>query len=373
MRKIFIISLLLLLVNIALGRELLWQKTYGGSGSEKSYDIKRDGDSFVIVGETTSFGAGKDVYLLKINGDGEKIWEKNFGGPKDDFGYSLLCEEDGYLIVGGTKSFGAGNTDVYLLKVDKKGNLIWQKTYGGSGIEEGWKIIKAKDGNYLIVGRTNANKNYDIYVLKVDREGNLLWEKSFGGKGADYGYALSPSNDGYFIVGVTYSFSGNSDVYLLKIDENGNLVFEKNIGGDGFDFGYGIISLEDGGAIIVGSTNSFTEDNDVYVLRIDEKGNIKWQKHFGGKGADSAYSIEKTYDGNYILVGGTTSKGFGSTDLYLLKITAEGELLWEEAFGGSDLDEGWSIVSLTDGYIVCGRTESFSVANSEVYVVRVKE
>lgn len=374
MRKFLYLLFLLLFINVIFGRELIWQKVYGGSRSEKSYDIKRDGKSYVIVGETTSFGAGKDVYLLKINDKGEKILEKVFGGPKDDFGYSIICEDDGYLIVGGTKSFGKGNTDVYLLKVDKEGNLLWQKTYGDKGADEGWKILKVKDNNYLIVGKTNSKGNYDVYVLKVDKEGNLVWEKNFGGKGGDYAYSLSPSLDNtFFIVGTTNSFRENTDVYLLKIDGDGNLIFEKNFGKDGFDFGYGIKSLEDGGAIIVGNTNSFSEDTDVYIIKIDRDGNIIWEKHFGGKGSDSAFNIEKTFDGNFILVGGSNSKGFGGSDLYLLKITKDGELLWEEFWGGSDLDEGWGIISLPDGYIACGRSESFSTANSEVFVVRLRE
>jgi hypothetical protein len=149
-------------------------------------------------------------------------WSKTFGGRGDDGGYSVQQTSDGgYIIVGYTTSYGAGGYDVYLIKVDANGNMQWSKTFGGRGDDGGLSVQQTRDGGYIIVGSTESfgSGGYDVYLIKVDANGNMQWSKTFGGRGDDWGRSVQQTRDGgYIIVGWTRSFgSGESDVYLIKL------------------------------------------------------------------------------------------------------------------------------------------------------------
>ncbi|HOJ93459.1 MAG TPA: hypothetical protein PKW23_07370 [Dictyoglomaceae bacterium] len=377
MRKISTFFLILIFILSPLyGREeVIFEKAYGGPKSEKGYGIVKAVNGYILVGETTSYGSGgKDVYVVKIDRKGNPIWEKSFGGPKDDFSYSVIKANIGYLIVGGTKSFGKGNTDLYLLKIDEEGNLIWQKTYGGKGVDEGWRISKTSDGNYVIVGRTTSfgKGNYDFYILKVDDDGEIIWEKAFGREGSDYGYDIVEAPDGSILaVGTSNSFSEDQDVYIVKIDKEGNPLWEKIFGCKNFDFAYSVIFTGDG-YLVVGNSNSFSETPDLYLLKINTKGDKIWEKVYGGNGYDTAFYVTYIGKGESLVVGATNSKGAGNSDAYVVKIDKNGNLLWEGTFGGADLDEGWYAVKDLSNFVIIGRTESFGTANSEMYVIKFK-
>ncbi len=145
-----------------------WEKVYGGSKSEKGYGIVKVRNGYLLVGETTSFGSGgKDIYLLRIDKDGNKVFEKAIGGPKDDYSFSIIEGKNGYFIVGATRSFGAGNSDVYVVKLDEKGNLIWEKYFGGADLDEGWGLV-LDDSWFIAVGRSESfsTANSELYVVK---------------------------------------------------------------------------------------------------------------------------------------------------------------------------------------------------------------
>ncbi|MGB9788227.1 MAG: hypothetical protein ACPLVD_05330 [Dictyoglomus turgidum] len=351
-----------------------WEKVYGGPKSEKGYGIVKVEDGYLLGGETTSLGSGgKDIYLLKIDKDGNKVFEKAIGGPKDDYSFSMIEGKDGYFIVGATRSFGAGNSDVYVVKVNGNGDILWQKTYGGRGFEEGWRIVKDNEGNYIIVGRTNSfgSGQYDLYLIKIDENGNLLWERAYGREMSEYGYGVCNDEDGYVAVGITNSFSEGQDIYVIKVDKNGNLLWEKIYGGKGYDYAYDITNGDDG-YLIVGNSNSFSDSVDLYVLKTNKNGDKVWEKTYGGKGYDTGFSVLRT-DTKYLIVGGSNSQGAGNSDLYVVKLDEKGNLIWEKYFGGADLDEGWGLVLENSWFIAIGRSESFSTANSELYVVKFKE
>ncbi|ACI19324.1 hypothetical protein [Dictyoglomus thermophilum] len=378
MKRILILSLFILLILIpALSQDKFlggWDKVYGGPKSEKGYGIVKVKDGYLLVGETTSFGSGgKDIYLLKIDRNGNKIFEKAIGGQKDDYAFSILEGKEGYFIVGATRSFGVGNSDVYIVKVKEDGEILWQKTYGGKGFEEGWRITRDNEGNYVVVGRTNSfgNGQYDLYLLKIDEDGNLIWEKAYGREMSEYGYGICADNDGYVAVGITNSFSEGQDVYVVKVDKNGNLSWEKVYGGKGYDYAYDVTNCEDG-YLMVGNSNSFSDSVDLYVLKIDKNGGKIWEKTYGSKGYDTGFFVLQD-DDKFLIVGGSNSQGAGNSDVYIVELDNNGKLLWEKYFGGADLDEGWGII-LDDGwFVVVGRSESFSTANSELYVVKFRE
>uniref|UniRef100_A0A7V4KBP9 Uncharacterized protein n=1 Tax=Fervidobacterium pennivorans TaxID=93466 RepID=A0A7V4KBP9_FERPE len=258
----------------------VWLKTFGGAENDWANAVLQTQDGgYLIVGATNSFGAGReDVYILKLDKNGNKQWEKTFGGESDDWANEILQTQDGgYLIVGGTESFGAGRSDVYVLKLDKKVKKQWERTFGGESDDEANAVIQTEDGGFLIVGATGSFEEcrYDVYVLKIDKNGNKQWEKTFAGGRLDdsANSILQTEDEGYVIVGAS---GGN--VYVLKIDKNGNEQWEKKFGG-GRDEATAVLRTHDEGYLIVGKTYSFGAGrSDVYIIFLDKDGNVKRMK-----------------------------------------------------------------------------------------------
>ena len=234
-----------------------------------------------IAGYTYSFGAGEtDVYVVKLDAHGNLQWTKTIGGPEIDLGHSLIQTADsGYAIVGKTNSFGAGDYDVYVVKLDAKGNLQWTNTIGGKNEDLAHSLIQTADGGYVIAGYTvflGAEPPFNVYFVKLDAKGNLQWTKTLGGKNWDVGRSLIQTSDGgYAIAGETNSFgAGDYDVYVVKLDAKGNLQWTKTIGGPDYESGTSLIQTSDGGYAIAGKTISFgAGETDVYVVKLDKNGN----------------------------------------------------------------------------------------------------
>jgi hypothetical protein len=282
--------------------------------------IQTSDGGYAIAGTTFSFGAGEaDVYVVKLDANGNLQWTKTIGGPDDDEGNSLIQTSDGgYAIAGYTKSFGAGEAgDVYVVKLDANGNLQWTKTIGGPKDDGGNSLIQTSDGGYAIAGYTKSfgAGDWDVYVVKLDANGNLQWTKTIGGPnderaspsfrppmaatpspappesfGAGEGMSMSsswmpmvtsngpkPSADQLRDEGHLphsdlrwrlrhrrrhQSFgAGERDVYVVKLDANGNLQWTKTIGGPESDWGYSLIQTSDGGYAIAGYTNPSAQED----------------------------------------------------------------------------------------------------------------
>jgi hypothetical protein len=267
--------------------------------------------------------------------------------------------------VGITTSFGAGGNDVYLVKTDANGNMLWNKTYGGTGTDQGDSVIQTSDGGYAITGYSNSfGTNYDVLLVKTDANGVMQWNKTYGGTGIDHAFSLVQTSDGgYAVAGITISFgSGGYDVYLVKTDASGTMQWNKTYGGTGHDYGYSLILTNDGEFAIGGYTNSFgVIGNDFYLVKASADGTMQWNKTYGGVFNDMARSLIRTSDGGYALAGYTNSFGLGGDDMMLLKMDASGNMQWNETFGGTGTDQGYAVVRAGDGgYVVAGHSDSFS-------------
>jgi len=310
----------------------LWEKTFGGSNYDSNLSGQQTADGgYIMVGDTDSFGAGEmDIYLIKTDASGNKLWEKTFGGASEEFGdYVQQTADGGYIIAAFTESFGAGDFDVYLIKTDASGNKLWEKTFGGTSEEWGHAVQQTTDGGYIISGLTESigAGDRDVYLIKTDANGNKLWEKTFGGTGRESGYRVQQTTDGgYIIAGETNSFgAGDFDFYLIKTDANGNKMWEKTFGGIGRDNAISVQQTIDDGFIITGYTESFgAGGGDVYLIKTDANGNKMWEKTFGGSNSDVGASVQLTTDGGYIIAGGSSSFGAGDIDVYLIYYKPEG-------------------------------------------------
>ena len=368
-------------VKLDANGNLQWTKTIGGPKDDWGRSLIQTSDGgYAIAGFTSSFGAGQaDVYLVKLDANGNLQWTKTIGGPESEGGYSLIQTSDGgYAIAGYTASFGAGQLDVYVVKLDANGNLQWTNTIGGPKGEEGHSLIQTSDGGYAIAGKTNSfgAGDYDVYVVKLDANGNLQWTKTIGGENEDWGSSLIQTADGgYAIAGYTVFLGAEPpfNVYFVKLDANGNLQWTKTIGGPHFDVGNSLIQTSDGGYAIAGDTGPPGEW-DIYVVKLDAKGNLQWTKTIGGPHFDVGNSLIQTSDGGYAIAGTTGSFGAGNGDVYVVKLDAKGNLQWTKTIGEKDWDEGHSLIQTSDGgYVIAGSTSSFGfgAGGADVYVIKL--
>ena len=218
------------LIKTDVNGDTLWTETYGGTEPDRGESvIETSGGGYVITGRTSSYGAGSsDVYLIKTDDSGDTVWTRTFGGVEVDRGKSVIeTSGSGYIIVGQTSSFGAGLDDVYLIRTDSSGDTVWTKTFGGAGADCGESVVETSDGGCIVAGRTSSSGAGldDVYLLKTDSSGSLVWQRAFGGADSDWGRSVIVTSDGgYAVMGGTFSFgSGSADVYLIKTDANGDL------------------------------------------------------------------------------------------------------------------------------------------------------
>jgi len=355
-----------------------WQKTFDGEeedGKPTSIQQTTDG-GYIVAGWTYSLDSN-DVYILKLNSKGEVEWQKTFGGEEEDVANSIQQTTDGgYIVAGWTKSFGSGGYDVYILKLNSKGEIEWQKTFGGASSDGAKSIQQTTDGGYIVAGWTKSfgSGGYDVYILKLNAKGEVEWQKTFGGEDDGANSLQQTTDGGYIVAGWTESFgSGEADVYILKLNAKGEVEWQKTFGGEDDDGANSLQQTTDGGYIVAGWTESFGSGGyDVYILKLNAKGEVEWQKTFGGEDDDDAKSIQQTTDGGYIVAGWTDDFERGEYDAYVLKLNAKGQLEWQKMFGGKYNAVANSIQQTTDGgYIVAGWTESLGSGWEDIYILKL--
>jgi hypothetical protein len=286
---------------------------------------------------------------------------KTYGGTDDDVARFVQQTSDGgYIVVGETNSFGAGSYDIFLLKTDAYGNLQWAKTYGGDSYDFAYSVQQTSDSGYMVVGHIGVlfGDYMDIFLIKTDAYGNVIWAKTYGGANYDYAYSVRQTSDGgYIVAGGTWSFgAGIFDIFLIKTDENGNIQWAKTYGGTREDYGFSVQQTSDGGYIVMGHTISFGAGyDDIFLIKTDANGNVQWAKTYGGTSDDLVRFVRQTSDGGYIVVGETYSFGAGYSDIFLIKTDANGNVQWAKTYGGTDYDLAFSVEQTSDGgYIAAG-------------------
>jgi gliding motility-associated-like protein len=388
---------------------LQWAKHFGGSSVDIPFSIKLTSDGGTIaVGYTDSKNGDVsrqpnrdywDLWVLKLDRCGIVQWEKSMGGTGYESARDVaLTADGGYLVLGETNSTdgdvvaGYGGTkDIWLIKLTANGTVQWQKRIGGTGLDIGNRIYAMKDGNFLIAASTSSNDGNvqgnhgtggytDGWLLKVDINGNVLWSKCFGGTKNEELMDIQVINGKTFVAGYANSTDGdippsqkNYDVWLLALDANGNKIFSKIYGGSQNDVAYAMTQGADGSLTLAGYTTSTDGDvsgakgsQDYWVINVSQTGKLNWQKVLGGSDADYARAIITDKDSSYIIGGisyssnGDVIEPKGEGDYWVTKLSPDGNLVWQQSWGGSDNDHLRSIVysPSTNEYYLSGDSES---------------
>jgi len=360
----------------AFAQNVLWSRAYGGSGTDWGSSVQQTRDGgYIVSGHTYSFGAGgRDVYLIKTNSLGDTLWIRTYGGSGNEVGGCVQQTEDGgYIVAGHTYSFGAGGQDAYLIKTNSLGDTLWTRTYGGSENDRAVSVQQTRDGGYILAGYTYSfGGSDDVYVIKTDFVGDILWSYAYGASGA---YSVQQTTDGgYIVAGEIGSYgAGGLDAYLVKIDSLGDTLWSRTYGGSEDDRGISALQTTDGGYIVAGYTESFGAGYiDVYLIKTDSLGDTLWAYTYGGSDEDVECFVQQTADGGYIVAGYTESFGSDGRDAYLIKTDSLGDTLWSYAYGGSGVEMASSVQQTEDqGYVVAGYTESFGAGSRDAMLTKL--
>ena len=376
-----------------------WNRTFGGAGEDMAYSVHQTSDGgYIFAGITSSFGTGgSDAWLIKTDSNGRELWSRTFGGTNSDQAESIhLTSDGGYILAGSTASFSSGgggtnpygtdpyavNSDVWLIKTDSKGNMIWSKTFGGLNVDLAHSVLPTPDGGYIIAGETQSlsywGKNAlqalkqmqaegsswptpirihpwdgrrfidsDAWLIKTDANGNELWNRTFGqdteawctGCADDSANSIQLTSDGGYILACD-ALGGTP--WIIKVNANGDQIWNKTFAEMGYDYHYAnsVQPTPDGGYILAGGKYS----TNAWLIKTDANGNKLWNKTLDNS---SALSAQCSSDGGYILAGSR-----------LIKVDANGNEIWDKSFGSAN---SWanSVQPTSDGgYILAGVTLS---------------
>jgi len=368
------------MIGIAQRSECSFAKSYGGVTAERANSIQQTSDGgYIIAGWTDSFGAGNlDVSVLKIDAIGNIVWQKTYGAVLDEGAYSVQQTSDGgYIVAGWTESFGAGASDVLILKLDSSGNIIWQRTYGSTGYEAAHSIQQTTDGGYIVAGGTDSfgGPYEDIWVLKLNSIGDIIWQKTFGGDYTDYANSIQQTSDGgYIVAGWTNSFgAGELDYWVLKLNSSGDISWQRTYGGVSSEEANSIYQTSDGGYIVAGYTLSFGAGNfDILILKLDSNGDIEWQNTYGGPLDEDAFSIREISDNGFAIAASSNSFGAGNADALIMKLNNLGNIIWQNTYGGAFDEYALSIQQTSDGgYAIGGVSASFGAGGNDLWVLKL--
>jgi hypothetical protein len=361
--------------------QLTFQKTYGGIGADYGYQVHQTYDGgYVIAGRTSSFGYGSfDAYVIKTKANGDTLWTRTFGEVGDDYINGIEQTSDsGYIMVGYTNSFGVNNYDIYVIKTDSIGEIIWSKTYGGAGNDRAFSIKQTNDGGYILTGYTSSSGagGNDVCLIKTDNNGDTLWTKVFGGSGNDQGYVvLSCIDGGYIVEGYSSAFGkGSGDFYVIRTDDNGDTLWTRTYGSTLYESPHSIYQTADSGYVLAGSTTMSGEGWTTYLFKISATGVPIWAKTYGAfaccQGSYGSFA-QPTNDGGSILTGYYWTYVPGDYSTYIIRTNSVGDTLWTKLYGGINYEEGDFASQTTDGgLIIVGATRSWGAGYYDVYLIK---
>jgi hypothetical protein len=389
------------LVKTDASGNIQWQKTYGGGGATLSEGDNLEGevlysmaqaayggyflggisDSPVFGSKTVPNYGKQDFWIVKIDANGTILWQADMGGANHDECHVIQPTADGGCIAGGGSLSGIsgnktescrGQWDYWVVKLDEQGLVQWQKTFGGNSVDYLTTIIPLENQEYLLGGcsfsgisgdkTVDSKGERDFWLIKIDSFGTIIWQKTIGGTGDDGLYSMKKMGDGFILCGEssssisfdkTENSKGGYDFWIVKTDFDGNVLWDKTYGGDNDDLGYALELLQDGSGFVVGgfSKSGISCDKTVpnygnvngWMLRLDNSGNLLWQKGVGGTNHEEISSVIPLTDGSFLVgcvsdsaVSTTiTAPGYGFFDYLLVKLLPE--QLGVGAFATNDL------------------------------------
>ena len=408
--------------------QVRWQAGFGGTGADVLYNAIPTTDGGFLLGGESSSGTngnktapsrgGRDIWIIRLDSSGAKLWERSFGGTLDDGLFSMLQTTNGDFVLGGYSESGVtgnktspnrGGRDFWVIRLDANGDAIWDRTYGGNDDDNLQDIIETGDGGFICGGYSysaaSGNKtsshfgDSDFWIVRLDSSGNRIWDHSYGGTGPDTCYNIVRlGNDGFVVAGSSGSDTngnkaspsfGGLDLWVVRLDAIGNVLWQQTYGGSddegSDDSGVRLAAAHNGGFIVGANSFSGVSGNktkagfgfdDFWVIRLDDNGLPLWQAVAGGTGNDYLTGLLATTDAGFLLVGGSnsetnstkTSPRQGSFDFWVVALDNAGSNIWDRSYGGTSSDgfQNISIAAASGGFVLAGDSSSGLTGNKTV-------
>ena len=306
------------------------------------------------------------LFILSSNSLKSQIFQRSIGGSFDEYASKMINAIDGgYLILGSTASYGndPGNTfDGYLVKTDSLGHVLWTKTYGGLDVDQLYWIEPYNNNSYLICGQTNdliTGYSYS-FVGKIDLYGNLIWQKNYKIGIYETANCISITSDGGFLIGGECEFNSDEQALLLKADSSGNLIWSKAYGSTFIDAAQQIVQTSDGGMLISGTSRYGFYSTSLLIIKTDSAGNQQWSKKYNTSPAQRKANPAKIFQlasGGYIISGNTTALGLPLADVFLIRLDDTGNIIWQKVYNTNEQENARDMIIDEDGgYVICGST-----------------
>ncbi|MFW9800290.1 MAG: hypothetical protein ACFFD9_07635, partial [Candidatus Thorarchaeota archaeon] len=355
-----------------------FNRTFGGVNFDVGARFVECSDGgYAIVGTTSSFGAGNsDVWLVRTDSTGKMMWNQTYGGASSDVGRALVeLSDGGFALLAETESFGAGQWDFWLLRTDENGNLLWNRTYGGDLRDHGTSILQHIDGGLVLMGMTTSfgGADKDMWLVHTDSMGNHIWNYTYGGFQINEGQSMVGCGDGGFAI-VGYSDeSGSRDLWLVRTDSDGSQLWERRYDKGEWERGQGIVECGDGGFVLAGNVEDpVTRASDMWLLRTNGTGHHEWDRLHAGVGNDFGYAVTERSDGGFAVAGFTNSSGAGNQDAWLMFTNSTGHHIWNQTYGGSEYDNSISMLETAgESYVLVGYTWSYGMGDADMWIVIV--
>lgn len=419
MKKITLLTLLLSLSSYIFAQmTITWQVGAGGTGNDQMRDLVGTADGGVLIvgnsdsgisgSKTTASYGSNDYWIIKLNSDGTEEWQRSYGGSYSDVLVSVVqCDDGGYLLGGYSNSLVSGVktesriglNDYWVIKIDATGNIQWQNTIGGSGNDELTNLVYTSDNGFLLLGKSyssysgdkteNAHfASYDYWIVKLNSTGSITWQNTIGGSAEDIPADAYQNPDGTYIVagssksqinGDKTEDAHSEDYWVLKLGTTGNIIWQNTIQGNFPDYASDIIPALDGGIIVTGSsfsnatydkTEPIVGSYDLWVLKLNDLGNIVWQNTIGGFAGDYVRDLVANPEKNEYLalmeslsgIGGDKTQISYGPDYWLVALDLSGNVVNQEVNQGEGLDIPSAVAIFEDGSYAVGGYSSSTIS-----------
>jgi len=368
-----------------------FEKWYGTPCWDRAFSAKQCIDNGYILAVTTKVSSCNKnaIQLIKTNIYGDTLWTRIFSSIYNTYPGSVIQDKDSNFVFSGTLATSSGDatSNVWLVKTDINGNMLWDQVLGWGYHEAGISLKQTNDAGFIISGWAETDTTIDVYLIKTDSLGNEQWKSKYGAYSPGSNGLQQTTDGGYIVAGYVWDTLNSGawwDSRVFKTDSIGNIQWSKILkladtppNGNRNDNAYSVEQTSDGGYIISGDAQRFNPYPILYfmgyLLKLDSNGNQEWLRYYGDTNKTQLFSVHQLVDGSFICGGVRFNPNNGASyDMFLLKTDQNGDSLWSRTYGGTDEEAAYGMETTNndDGYILFGYTESYGSGLADAYLVK---
>jgi len=355
-----------------------WEEVIGGKLDDEAHAVAEMPDGgYALAGHTRSHGMlDRDAWILRLDSRGKVVWQQVLGGPMTEKVFGITATESGGVVIAGkTYSIGAGGSDALVARFRPNGDLLWQKTYGGAHNDGARSIAPLEQGGFVVAGSKGGAENDDVWVITLDENGDKRWDRTHGTPGEDGAVSVTQAVDGGFAVAGYSQRPGLSsfDNWVVRLDPRGDMVWQRHFARGNFSAGTAISAAPEGGFFVAGLSQERTpRDSKSWVIRLASDGKTMWKQLSQNKGSNEAWGAASTSDGGVVVVSAAQDGGLGASNARLVRFAPDGEIVWSRMIGGRTWERPTAVITTRDGGIlVTGYTTGRGAGYQDVWVIRL--